>query len=230
METSHFLERNLERPKIIRFGGHIMTLKYLSTTLTDSVCRAQQQYYDRSIAVRDIQDRDALHEAETAFIAARDSFYLGSVSETGWPYVLHRGGPPGFLRVIDSRTLAFGDYQGNRQLISTGNLMVNNRVTLFLMDYRNRQRLKIMGHARIKDVQTVDGDTLQRIGEPPGTKLERIIFVDVVGYDWNCPKHITPRYSTEDVEEMMVTLRDQISRLEDDIRSLRDRRLKSTAS
>ena len=207
-----------------------MAQKYLSTTLTESVCRAQQQYYDRSIAVREIPERDALGEAEAAFIAARDSFYLGSVSETGWPYIQHRGGAPGFLRVIDSHTLAFGDYQGNRQLISTGNLLVNNRVTLFLMDYKHRQRLKIVGYARIKDAQDFDDGTLQRIGQPPRTKVERIIFVDVVGYDWNCPKYISPRYSTLDVEELVASLRGQISQLENDLRSLRDRRLESTAS
>ena len=207
-----------------------MTQKYLSMTLTESVCRAQQQYYDRSIAVREIPDRDLLGEAEAAFIAARDSFYLGSVSETGWPYIQHRGGPPGFLRVMDSQTLAFGDYQGNRQLISTGNLLVNNRVTLFLMDYRSRQRLKIVGYARIKDVQDIDDDTLRRIKNPPRTKIERIIFIDVVGYDWNCPKHITPRYSTQDVEGLVASLRGQISQLENDLQSLRDRRLESTVT
>ena len=207
-----------------------MTQKYLSTTLTESVCRAQQQYYDRSIAVREIPDRDALGKAEAAFIAARDSFYLGSVSETGWPYIQHRGGPPGFLRLIDSHTLAFGDYQGNRQLISTGNLLVNNRVTLFLMDYRSRQRLKLVGYARIKDVHEVDSDTLRLIGKPPRAKVERIIFVDVVGYDWNCPKHITPRYSTQDVEELVASLRGRISQLENDLQCLRDGRLESTAS
>jgi predicted pyridoxine 5'-phosphate oxidase superfamily flavin-nucleotide-binding protein len=207
-----------------------MTQKYLSTTLTESVCRAQQQYYDRSIAVREIPDRDALGEAEVAFIAGRDSFYLGSVSETGWPYIQHRGGPAGFLRVIDSRTLAFDDYQGNRQLISTGNLLVNGRVSLFLMDYRSRQRLKIVGHARIKDAREVDGDMLPLIGEPPRTKAERIIFIDVVGYDWNCPKHITPRYSTHDVEELVVSLRQQISRLESALRSFRNRSSESRTS
>ncbi|HSA88030.1 MAG TPA: pyridoxamine 5'-phosphate oxidase family protein [Nitrospira sp.] len=207
-----------------------MAQKYLSTTLTESVCRAQQQYYDRSIAVREIPDRDSLGKAEAAFIAARDSFYLGSVSETGWPYIQHRGGAPGFLRLLDSHTLAFADYQGNRQLISTGNLLVNNRVALFLMDYRGRRRLKIVGHARIKNVQEVDTETLQHMGVPPRTQVERVIFVDVLGYDWNCPKHISPRYSTEDVEELVASLRGRISQLEDDLQSLRDRRLESTAS
>ena len=207
-----------------------MAQKYLATTLTESVCRAQQGYYDRSIAIADVAERDALGKAEAAFIAARDSFYLGSVSETGWPYIQHRGGAPGFLRVMDSHTLAFADYQGNRQLISTGNLMVNNRVSLFLMDYTNRRRLKIVGYARIKDLHEVDSDTLRHLEQPPRTKVERILFVDVVGYDWNCPKHITPRYSTEDVEELVASLKGQISQLQNDLQSLQDRRLESTAN
>jgi predicted pyridoxine 5'-phosphate oxidase superfamily flavin-nucleotide-binding protein len=198
-----------------------MTQKYLATTLTESVCRTQQQYYDRSIAVQDIPGRDALGEAEATFIAARDSFYLGSVSETGWPYIQHRGGPSGFLRVIDPQTLAFADYQGNRQLISTGNLVMNNRVTLFLMDYRSRQRLKIVGHARIQDAREVDDSTLQVIGAPLRTKVERTIFIDVVGYDWNCPKHITARYSAHDVDELVGSLRERILLLESELRSLR---------
>ena len=196
-----------------------MTQKYLSTALTESVCRAQQQYYGRSVAARDVPDRDSLGDAEAAFIAARDSFYLGSVSETGWPYVQHRGGPTGFLRILNRGTLAFGDYQGNRQLISTGNLLVNDRVTLFLIDYRNRQRLKIFGHARIKDARDVSDGTIQLMGEMPRTKVERVIIIDVVGYDWNCPKHITSRYSTEEVEQLVRSLRERISELESDLGS-----------
>jgi predicted pyridoxine 5'-phosphate oxidase superfamily flavin-nucleotide-binding protein len=198
-----------------------MTRKYLSTTLTESVCRMQQHYYGRSAAPHDVQDRDALGEAEASFIAARDSFYLGSVSETGWPYIQHRGGPAGFLRIVNPWTLAFADYQGSRQLITTGNLLINDRVTLFLMDYRGRQRLKIVGHARIKDARDVAHDTLALVGEPPRTTLERVIFIDVVGYDWNCPKHITPRYSIEEVEQLAGKLRERISKLESDLASLR---------
>jgi len=197
-----------------------MTQKYLSMALTESVCRAQQQYYGRSAAARDVPDRDSLGDAEAAFIAARDSFYLGSVSETGWPYVQHRGGPTGFLHILDRGTLAFSDYQGNRQLISTGNLLVNDRVTLFLIDYRNRQRLKIFGHARIKDARDVAEGTIQLMGEMPRTKVERVIIIDVVGYDWNCPKHITSRYSTEEVEQLVRSLRERIAELESELASL----------
>src|SRR5215204_5906395 len=142
-------------------GGRSMSHKYLSTTMTESVRRAQQHSYGRATAVRDVPERDRLGEEEAAFIAERDSFYLASVSETGWPYIQHRGGPRGFLRVLDPGTLAFADYGGNRQLITTGNLQANDRVSLFLMDYRNRQRLKIVGHARVTDARDIDDETWQ---------------------------------------------------------------------
>jgi uncharacterized protein len=191
-----------------------MSHKYLSTTMTESVRRAQQHYYGRSAAVRTVPGPDRLGEEEAAFIAERDSFYLASVSETGWPYVQHRGGPRGFLRVLDPGTLAFADYGGNRQLITTGNLQANDRVSLFLMDYRNRQRLKIVGHARITDARDIDDATWQLMGDQRQRKIERIMLIDVVGYDWNCSKHITPRYSVEDVEELAGSLRERISQLE----------------
>lgn len=201
-----------------------MTQQYLVTALTDSVCRAQRHAYGRSLALPDGStqtDRDLLGEAEVAFIAERDSFYLGSVSETGWPYIQHRGGPPGFLHVVDASTLAFADYRGNRQLISTGNVLVNDRVALFLMDYRNRQRLKIIGHARISDAQAVPDEVRHRLHVAPRTKVERIIFIDVLGYDWNCPQHITPRYTLEEVEELAGSLRRRIAALEREVASLR---------
>jgi uncharacterized protein len=196
-----------------------MTQKYLSTTMTDSVRRAQQHYYGRSAAVRDLPGRHRLGEEEAAFIAERDSFYLGSVSETGWPYIQHRGGPRGFLRVLDPGTIAFADYQGNRQLISTGNLQANDRVSLFLMDYRNRQRLKIVGHARITDARAINEETWQSMGDQPRAKVERVIVIDVVGYDWNCSQHITPRYSLDEVEELAGSLRARIAQLERELDS-----------
>ena len=127
-----------------------MADKFHEIFFTDSVRKAQTRYYGKSQRVEGAPERDALTEDETAFIQARDSFYMATVSETGWPYVQHRGGKPGFLRVIDSTSLAFADYSGNRQLLTTGNLAVNDRVTLFLMDYPQRARLKILGHAGSK--------------------------------------------------------------------------------
>jgi len=136
------------------------------------------------------------------------------VSETGWPYVQHRGGPPGFLRVINPTALAFADYKGNRQLLSTGNLAVNDRVTLFLMDYPNRTRLKILGHARVEDAQG-HPELVEQFAEPEVRRIvERIFFVDVVSFDWNCQQHITPRYTAAEVETAVAPLRQRIAELE----------------
>ncbi|MGA9576649.1 MAG: pyridoxamine 5'-phosphate oxidase family protein, partial [Terrimicrobiaceae bacterium] len=115
-----------------------MAKKYLEIAVTPSVVEAQKRYFGRSTRLESGLDRDALGPEETEFIAARDSFYMATVSETGWPYIQHRGGRPGFLRVVDPHTLAFADYRGNRQLLSTGNLAANDRVSLFLMDYPRR--------------------------------------------------------------------------------------------
>jgi predicted pyridoxine 5'-phosphate oxidase superfamily flavin-nucleotide-binding protein len=191
-----------------------MAKKYLHVTMTEAVRRAQKQYYGRAATVADPPERDPLGDEEARFIAARDSFYLGSVSETGWPYVQHRGGPIGFLKVLDPATLAFADYQGNRQLISTGNLLANDRVALFLMDYRNRERLKILGHARVEDVRDNSALAVQLTQGDRWAKAERIVIIEVVSYDWNCPKYITPRYSSEEVEELVGGLKGRIADLE----------------
>lgn len=197
-----------------------MSRKYLEIAMTESVCRAQANYYGRSVTVEGAPDRDRLGEAEAAFIAERDSFYLGSVSESGWPYVQHRGGPRGFLRVLDPSTLAFVDYRGNRQLISTGNMLVNNRVALFLIDYKNRERLKILGRTRIEEARDHPGIELQLIGGDRRTTAERVVIVDVVAFDWNCPTHITPRYSIEDVEELVGPLKARVAELEAQLRTV----------
>lgn len=196
-----------------------MAGKYLQMTMTESVRLAQQQYYGHASTITDVPDRDPLGEAEARFIADRDSFYLGSVGETGWPYVQHRGGSKGFLMVLDPATLAFADYRGNRQLISTGNLLANDRVALFLMDYKNRERLKILGHARVEDVREHSALAVQLAEGDRPAKAERIVIIDVVSYDWNCPKYITPRYSTAEVEELVGGLKGRIAELEAQLRS-----------
>jgi hypothetical protein len=196
-----------------------MATKYLDLTYTDSVCRAQKQYYGRAGVVTGAPDRDPLGEAEAEFVAARDSFYMGTISESGWPYVQHRGGPSGFLRVVDPSTLAFADYKGNRQLLSTGNLSANDRVALFLMDYPNRTRLKILGHARVEEARA-HPDLVSQIADPKmRSGVERLVFIDVVAFDWNCPKYITPRYSIKEVEELAEPLRKRIAELEAQLRA-----------
>lgn len=191
-----------------------MATKYLDLTFTDAVCRAQKQYYGSAGKIEGAPERDSLGQAEAEFIAARDSFYLGTISESGWPYIQHRGGPTGFLRVINETTLAFADYKGNRQLLSTGNVSVNDRVSLFLMDYKNHERLKILGHARIEDARVHPGLVAQVADPKMRASVERLVFIDVVSFDWNCPKYITPRYSAEEVEELAGPLKRRIAELE----------------
>jgi len=191
-----------------------MATKYLDLLFTDSVRRAQTQYYGRAGQIAGAPTRDLLGQAEAEFIVDRDSFYLGSISETGWPYIQHRGGPQGFLRVLNETTLAFADYKGNRQLLTTGNVSVNDRVALFLMDYPNRARLKILGHARVDDAR-VHPELVAQLADPKTQQpVERLVFVDVVSFDWNCPKYITPRYSAEEVEAYVGSLKKRIAELE----------------
>ena len=166
---------------------------------------------------------DRFTDNETAFIAQRDSFYLASVSETGWPYVQHRGGPVGFLKLVDDRTLAFADYRGNRQYISTGNLAADDRVCLFLMDYPHRTRLKIYAHA---DILALDDDpALTALVTMPEykAKLERIFRLRLEAFDWNCPQHIVPRFTEQEIAEAVRPLRDRLAQFETENAELRSR-------
>ena len=166
---------------------------------TESVKAAQEARgsragYENAMARHDWADR--VTPALEAFIAERDSFYLGTASAEGQPYIQHRGGPKGFLKVLDERRLGFADYRGNRQYISVGNLNENDKAFLFLMDYPNRQRIKVWGRA-----EYVDGDEalLQRVADPGyDAKLERAIVFHIEAWDSNCPQHITPRYTVEE--------------------------------
>ena len=154
-----------------------------------------------------------LGEHEAAFIATRDSFYMATVSETGWPYIQHRGGPDGFVRVIDNKTIGFADFAGNRQYISVGNLRANDRVSLFFMDYANQTRLKLLGRVRL----TGGGDAeLLKQFHVPGyrARVERGMIISVEGYDWNCPQHITPRFTQAQVLSIVAPFKERIAELE----------------
>lgn len=162
----------------------------------------------------DANARDRLTEAEVAFVAARDSFYLASVGENGWPYVQHRGGPPGFLRVLDEHTLGFADFRGNRQYITTGNVGVDDRVALILMDYPNRARLKIWARARVVDADE-DPALLARLEVPTyRARVERGFVFRIEALDWNCPQHITPRYTEEEFAPVVQALEGRIAGLQ----------------
>lgn len=180
-----------------------MARRYTELTFTDSVRQAQEHYGSRRAAARmeafDVDDR-RLGQGEADFIAGRDSFYMASVSENGWPYVQFRGGPEGFLVVLDERTLGYADYRGNRQYISTGNLGRDGRVALILMDYPGRQRLKVMARAKIFDADERP-DLVEKLGDPDyPARVERVVLFEVEAFDWNCPQHITPRYTEAEIE------------------------------
>ncbi|MEM9781859.1 MAG: pyridoxamine 5'-phosphate oxidase family protein [Pseudomonadota bacterium] len=202
-----------------------MAHAYAEIAFTPAVRAEQERLGSRAIYARSEGGdpfNDVLGEAETAFIATRDSFYLGSVSETGWPYIQHRGGPEGFLKVLGPRQLGFADFRGNRQYVTLGNLKGDDRVSLFLMDYARRGRLKIFGHARATD----DPAVLERLALPGyRAKVERGMLIDVEGFDWNCPQHITERFTLADFETVSAKLTDRIAELEGEVA-----RLKAAAS
>jgi uncharacterized protein len=181
-----------------------MTHRFADIAFTDSVKAAQEHNGSRAHNERlqsNFGPNDQLGPRETDFIAQRDTFYLATVSETGWPYVQHRGGPPGFLRMLGPNQMAYADFRGNTQLVSVGNVSKNDRCSIILMDYPKRRRLKILGHMRVEDADSVAARTLAAV-KLPGYKarIERIVFIDIVAFDWNCPQHITRRYTESEFE------------------------------
>jgi predicted pyridoxine 5'-phosphate oxidase superfamily flavin-nucleotide-binding protein len=182
-----------------------------------------QAFYDR----RRIQGTaspgiDALTDDEKDYLAERDSFYLATVSETGWPYVQFRGGPVGFIHTVDDHTIGWADFRGNLQYISTGNLAGDDRVALIAMDYPHKRRLKIFGHARI--VTAEEDPALLRTFADPGydATVERAVLVTVEAFDWNCPQHITARFTAAELEPYLTPLRDQLAALQAENARLRE--------
>ncbi|TCK29122.1 hypothetical protein EV667_3142 [Ancylobacter aquaticus] len=202
-----------------------MSYGFLDIAITPSV-RAAQEKMGVDHLWKDFRgDRpsDRFTQSEALFIAARDSFYIASVSETGWPYVQHRGGPPGFLKMIDDRTLAFADYSGNRQYISTGNVAANRRACLFLMDYPRRTRLKIYAHAEVLPLDAEPELTEQLSPQGYRARLERLFRLRLDAFDWNCPQHITPRFTETEITDAVRPLRDRLAQLEAENAELRER-------
>lgn len=185
-----------------------MSHAFAEIAFTPSVKAAQQRDGSRSNYARTFEGNlevfnDRLGEAEVDFIAAQRSFYMATVSETGWPYLQHRGGPRGFLKVLDDRTLAFADYAGNRQLISVGNLATNDRVALILMDYAQRVRLKLLGRLAVQDLAPQDALAQTLIDPAYRARPQRAMVITVEGFDWNCPQHIPVRIDAEDVQRAL---------------------------
>ncbi len=193
-----------------------MPRAFAEIAFTPSVVAAQERYGSRranhgfTLAA---EAGNRLGAAESAFIAERDSFYQATVSQDGWPYVQHRGGPPGFLRVLDPGTLAYADFRGNRQYLSVGNLNADDRLTLILVDYANQRRLKIWGRARLVHADQ-DAALLARLALPGySARVERGVVIAVAAFDWNCPQHITPRYTLAEVEALASPLVEENRRL-----------------
>ena len=190
--------------------------KFAEIAFTPNVKKAQELNGSRKSYAR-MEGGEAHHDVigpnEAGFISERDSFYMATVSETGWPYIQHRGGPPGFIRVLDATTIGFADFRGNRQYVSVGNLENDDRVALILMDYPNRARLKILGRARLIGLD--DPDTLQRLSLPDyRTVVESAVIIRVEAFDWNCSQHITPRFTLAEIDGATAPLRQRIAELE----------------
>lgn len=203
----------------------MMGHKFAELAFTSQVKAAQELNGSRRAYLRmesGDDHHDVLGSIEADFIAARDSLYMSTVSETGWPYIQHRGGPVGFVRVLDEKTLGFADFRGNRQYVSVGNLQTDDRVSLILMDYPHRARLKVLGRARIVDGN--DHDSLQRLSMPEYmARVERGIVISVEAFDWNCPQHITPRFTLSEIEEGTAPLRLRIKELEEKLQESKRR-------
>lgn len=196
---------------------------YSDITFTPAVREVQHSMGSRArYAFLDhMEDRDdSLGEREIAFIGEMDHFYQATVSETGWPYVQHRGGPKGFLRALDAKTLAFADFRGNLQYVSVGNLKMDDRISMILVDYARQVRMKIIGRTRI--VEAADDPALMEMLQIPGYKarIERAFIINVEGYDWNCPQHITPRYTEQEVTAMTAPLLAQLKQLKEQVAML----------
>jgi len=178
-----------------------MTRRYTDITFSDSVKARQVHYGTRRNAMKVEQwnvDDSRLSPREIDFIRQRDGFYMATVGDDGWPYVQFRGGPPGFLKVLSETRLGYADFRGNLQYISMGNIDHDDRVALFLMDYANRNRLKIMARASVVDAVTDPDLAAQLAVSGYQAVVERGILLTIEAYDWNCPQHITPRFTQEE--------------------------------
>jgi predicted pyridoxine 5'-phosphate oxidase superfamily flavin-nucleotide-binding protein len=206
-----------------------MGARYLDIAITPAVAAAQAEqgsakaYADRLEALRTEGpiEADELGPAEAEFLAGRDGFYLGTVSATGWPYIQYRGGPRGFLKVLDAHRVGFADFRGNRQYLTVGNLATDDRVSLFVMDYAQRRRLKLFGHAA--PVDPAADDTLARRLVVPDyeARIERLVVITVEGFNWNCPQHITRRFDEPEVAAALIARDQRIAELTAELERLR---------
>lgn len=197
-----------------------MARAFAEIAFTPNVLALQNKYGSASSYEKFLSDdadkANILSFAEQSFISERDGFYQSTLSENNWPYVQFRGGPKGFLKIIDQRTIGYADYRGNRQYISTGNLQKNKRVSLILMDYPNRRRLKIWGEIDIIDADENE-ELIQSLHDENYKAFpERAIIIKVKAFDWNCPQHIPQRLTIEELEPHIAPLREEVERLREE--------------
>jgi predicted pyridoxine 5'-phosphate oxidase superfamily flavin-nucleotide-binding protein len=195
-----------------------MSHKFYDLTFTESVKAAQEHYGSRRSLARfetgEESKFEGLTDAEIEFINQRDDFYLATVSANGQPYIQFRGGAAGFLKVLDANTLGYADFRGNLQYISVGNLRKNKKAALFLMDYANRRRLKILARIEVRDADEAP-ELIAKLAVPAyKAKIERAMILRVEAFDWNCPQHITPRFTTEEIKARIAPLYEHIEKLE----------------
>jgi len=187
-----------------------------SLVFTPAVKALQERYGSRrSYATREASgfSQDGLGPDEVGFLAERDSFYMASMGETGWPYVQHRGGPVGFLKVLDEHTIGFADFRGNKQYITAGNLTTNDRVALILVDYPRQARLKILGNGQIFEGEDAK-EWIGKLREPGDrTPIERVFVIHVKAFDWNCQQHITPRFTVEQIRSVLAPFEQRMAEL-----------------
>jgi predicted pyridoxine 5'-phosphate oxidase superfamily flavin-nucleotide-binding protein len=199
-------------------------MSFGTIAFTPLVKKLQERYGSRRQYERmeSAESHDRFTEFEKDFLGGRDSFYWATTSAAGWPYVQHRGGPKGFLKVIDDRTLAFADFRGNRQYITTGNLQSDDRVAMILVDYPRQARLKILGRVEIFEGEAAEA-WLERV-QVPGYKavVERVFVIHVEAFDWNCPQHITPRYTEAEIREGVREMEQRVEKLEQENKALRE--------
>lgn len=201
-----------------------MADKFYDIAFTPSVKRAQEHYGSRRRFEKIEDGREqkvVLSDPEIDFIERMDGFYMATVGEQGQPYIQFRGGQRGFLKVLDEKTLGYADFRGNLQYISVGNLAENNRAAIFLMDYANQARLKIFTETEIKDAAEASELLVQLADENYKAKIERAVIFHVKAFNWNCPQHITPRYTMEQIQIMIQPLNEHIEKLEREIEDLK---------
>ncbi len=183
-----------------------MAKNFAEITFTDSVKKAQEKYGSREVYAKvekRLPEQKDLYLREMTHIERMDGFYMSSVGENGWPYVQFRGGPKGFLKVIDQNTLGYADFKGNLQYISTGNITSTKKVALILLHYPTKTRLKIWANAEIQDPKENPELTAKLVDEEYQATVERLVLFKIEAYDWNCPQHITPRYTLEEIKQLM---------------------------